>query len=328
MAKIDLQTEIMERREELAAKVAQQLKDSLNTVVPVSAGLHRALDDLLDHDQAGLQHWMVLLRSIPPNRLAKMLDDESLYLQDYPDCPVSVAERAALSDGRPWAVFTTLARSCADPTLDAAGVARRLNDLAGFDRLTTVLNQHFLQRGHLLRSHRIVRDAQRLVNSLKFGPEYLQREHADKARLERFLGFIRQAPGDPVVAQELAAYVQQQLTQRTGLKALIETLERAFGHAYYQLQEYTDDFEALQRMEHSADLFRSAECEELHALFGQFGLEIAKRLPAGKATPDYVEARQQAWREISALDRQAVRQAVASRAVDRYGLILVEILKE
>ena len=38
LAKVDLQPEILTRRIELAAKLATQLKASLNTVVPVSAG--------------------------------------------------------------------------------------------------------------------------------------------------------------------------------------------------------------------------------------------------------------------------------------------------
>ncbi len=66
MAKIDLYSGVMNRRAELAAKIAGQLKTSLNTVVPVSAGLRRALDRLLEDNGAGLRRLMEAMRRIPP----------------------------------------------------------------------------------------------------------------------------------------------------------------------------------------------------------------------------------------------------------------------
>ena len=95
---------------------------------------------------------------------------------------------------------------------------------------------------------------------------------------------------------------------------------------YHLLEAYNADFAALQQIESAAELFEPAEREELQALFGQSGLEVARRLPSGRATPDNVERRQQAWREAAELDRSEVRRAVAGRAVERYGLILDELL--
>ena len=42
LSKIELQPEVLARRHELSAKIASQLKDSLNTVIPVAAGARRA----------------------------------------------------------------------------------------------------------------------------------------------------------------------------------------------------------------------------------------------------------------------------------------------
>ena len=68
LAKIDLQPEILARRAELADKVACQLKANLNTVVPVSAGLHQAMTALCAHDSCDLLRLMTELRRIPPRR--------------------------------------------------------------------------------------------------------------------------------------------------------------------------------------------------------------------------------------------------------------------
>src|SRR5262249_32092111 len=106
MAKIDLQPEVLARRHELAAKVAAQLQSGLNTVVPVSAGIRRALDGLLKDRAAGLMHFIAALRRIPPARLAKFLDNEELYRTLEPDdCPVTAAERERLLGDLPWTVF-------------------------------------------------------------------------------------------------------------------------------------------------------------------------------------------------------------------------------
>ncbi len=65
MAKIDLQPDILARRTELARKMSEQLKESLNTVVPVSAGIYRTLQQLRADHNAGLIRLMTTLRRIP-----------------------------------------------------------------------------------------------------------------------------------------------------------------------------------------------------------------------------------------------------------------------
>ena len=47
MSKVNLSPDVLARRLDLAGKIAKQLQDYLNTVVPVSAGLRRILDRLV-----------------------------------------------------------------------------------------------------------------------------------------------------------------------------------------------------------------------------------------------------------------------------------------
>ena len=86
-------------------------------VVPVSAGIHRTLTRLRANQNEELIRWMTTLRRIPAKRLAKLLDDDQLYLGEYEDCPVTVAERERLLGKTDWTVFTTVARLAADPAL-------------------------------------------------------------------------------------------------------------------------------------------------------------------------------------------------------------------
>jgi predicted GTPase len=147
LSKIDLQPEVLRRRQELSRKLSQQLRHALNTVVPVSAGLQRALDQLVADDRAGLRHFVETIRRIPPARLAKFLDEEEFFLnQEPPDCPVSPQERQTLLGSLRWTVFTTLAQVAAEAALLLEQVEARLRELAGFEPLRQLLERHFFQR--------------------------------------------------------------------------------------------------------------------------------------------------------------------------------------
>ncbi len=65
-------------------------------------------------------------------------------------CPVTPEQRKQVrgkrgKDGEPdevpWKVFATIVRAVTDPSL-----AQKLQDIAGFERLRTVLEQHFIRR--------------------------------------------------------------------------------------------------------------------------------------------------------------------------------------
>ena len=150
-----------------------------------------------------------------------MLADEELFCAfDLPGCPVSPADSAELrrATGTAWSVFVTVARVAADAALPDDEVVKRVAELAGFERLKGVLRRHFLERGELLRSHRIARDAYRLVETIRF--DHLPRAHRDAPaapeRLERFLRFVQSADGDPAVAGELTAFLREKLSHTTG----------------------------------------------------------------------------------------------------------------
>jgi hypothetical protein len=254
----------------------------------------------------------------------KLLADERLYLRSDPGFPFTTDERKALRGDMPWMVFRTIAEAAADPNLDPAAVEERLNTVAGFDRLREVLERHFFRRSHLLRSYRIVNDARRVLNTVTF--KHLPEFRKDKARLEHFLTFSRQTGGDPATAGELEAFIRERFAERAGVEGVVQELERAVARIFHDLEEYNTDFEALKQVEGHADLFSPAELAELRALLGLYGMEVEKRLLPDRIAVEYVEARQQAWGQLSQRGRSPILRDVAQRAVDRYGLILNELL--
>ena len=329
MAKIDLSPETLARAEDLAAKVAAQLKDSLNTVLPVSAGLHRALTGLMDEGGDGLRGLMTAVRRVPPARLEKLLDNDEFYREfAFDDCPLDPAERRALLGRLDWTVFTTIARLAADPALGPEEIGARLRQMAGFGPLGETLESHFLERSEILRGYRSLGEARRLIGDIRFQrlPALRQRERDEAARRDRFLTFLRTAGGDRTVAAELAEWVERAAVPSAApVAAAVEAADRDLAMVFHRLEAYNADFEALQTLERHSGLFAGAEQDELRHLLGQYGLENAQRLPLGRLQDtDYVSQRQQHWRDLSQRDRVPVRREVAERAVARLGLLLDE----
>jgi GTPase SAR1 family protein len=329
MAKIDLSAEVMQRRSELATKVASQLKASLNTVLPVSAALRRGLHGLLENERTGLRRLIAGMRRIPAPSLEKFLNNEDLFYElDPASYPIPTEERALLLGNLPWTVFTTIARIAANPGFNEDEVIQQVNELAGFDQLKAVLERHFFRRSHLLRCHRILNDATGVLKAIRFKhlPALRQRDRVDLVRQQRYLSFIRQAHGDPATARELTELVQKHLASGAAqVEILLERLERDFSTISVQLERYNADVEALQQITDHRDLFSPGKLGELQALFGLYGMELEKRIPPDRHSVAAVGKCQTSWREISHDHTDPIWREVAQKAVARYGFLLEEL---
>jgi GTPase SAR1 family protein len=327
IAKIDLYPETVERRTEMAAKIATQLHESLNTVVPVSASMRRALDSLEANDNAGLKRIIEAMRSLPPEKLNKYLRDKQLYLMPDTAGPISLEQRKSLLGTMEWRVFATIARFAADTRLDVQGVQTQLDEIAGFDLLKTVLERHIFQRSRLLRCYRIVLDARQKLGTLHYLPAVRQCDREELEKLNRYLMFVQRAGGNPAVAEELKAFLRQHLAHRTEqIEAKIQTIEQDFDVIFHELVQYNADFDALDKVSKNPGIF-PAEIDELQKVLGLHGMEVEKRLPTEQISPSYVRTRQRVWREISMYDQQPIRREVAEQVVKRYGFILKELTR-
>jgi hypothetical protein len=328
LAQIDLNEEVIKRREDLSKKIALQLQQSLNTVIPVSAGMRRALDSLLAQEQTGLKQMIATQRAIPPDTLDLLLADSDSYLD--PACPVSVDERKQVRGDMPWGVFVRIARIVVDPALDIASIVKRLEIIAGFDKLHEVLDQHFVKRGTLLRGYRIVNDALKVIEDVKFSylREYRRRQAENDDKRKRFLYFIQHIHEASPVVQELATFIEVQLAPRANLDQIVEEVQRELSIIRYELEVYNLDFAALQQMEDNTSLFTNEELEELRPLFGLYGLEMEKRLPVGSITLSHVGLRQRYWDLKSKVGYAAVFREVAQHAARRYGMFIDTLITQ
>ena len=329
LAKIDLHPEILRRRHELASKIGEQLKDSLNTVVPISAGIQRAMDRLRERGDSCIVDFLATLQRIPARRLEKFLCSEEFYRElETDDCAVTVPEREQLLDGMPWAVFTTLVRTAVSSAFAPVATEAAWRSLSGFDRLRELLDQHFIRRAQFLRSYRVVNDARTLLNELRFRhlPERRARSRDQQHKLDRFLQFVCAAKGDRMVARELEDF----LVQESGLTVDTEALDRTWKGLDVRLSEFVHDleawdadFQALLSLEEHAPDFSAAELTELLRLFGQYGSSSTCRVDQLDA--GILGKRQQGWIAIMRRDMSLPRRLIAERAVVRYGMILSQL---
>lgn len=324
MSKVDLYPETIERRAELCAKIADQLKEELNTVVPVSAGIRRALDVLLTNNRAGLKRLVEAVRSIQPGKFDRFFFNPNLYLRADPDWPLSIEQRKELRSNMEWRVFAAIARIAADPDLDLEAIGKQLNAIAGFDLLRDCLEQHIFQRSRLLRCFCKVNQARQILRNLHYLPASDRQDYRGKEKLEQYCRFIQQASvvgGDPTSAQELEILVKKSLaSQAEPLDTIVNELSRPLADIFHKLAEYNEDFGTFQIALRHNSLFSPAEMDELQALLGEHRQESEDPLSV-----EYVKERQRAWRRINVFDQDSLRRDVAARAVARYGLIQAEM---
>lgn len=320
MSKIDLHSETIERRVELSAKIANQLQENLNTVVPVSAGIYRALDSLLANNRARLKRLVETLEGIASGKFDKFFFSPNHYLRTDPDWPASLELRKELRGNLEWSVFATIARVAVEHSFDLDAIEKQLRAIAGFDQLRDVLELHIFQRSRILRYYSKVNLARQVLNKLRFLLPSDKHDSEGRDKLERYLKFIQQT-GDvgcnATTAHELEALVKKSLAlQVEPLDSIVERLVREFDVIFHKLEQYNEDFGALQVVIKHASLFLPTEIDELKEILGWYGLEVENRLSL-----DYVRERQRQWRRISLYDTNSIRRDVANQVVERYGRI-------
>ena len=140
-----------------------------------------------------------------------------------------------------------------------------------------------------LRCYRIANDARKIVNDVRYQhlPEFRKRDREDIAQARPVPGFRSLRNGDPSVARELEKFISLQCgtaARADRLEATLKEVDRQLATIFHEMEEYNADFEALEEIDRSRLVVFPAELEELRCLLGQYGVDLEKRLPAGRAT--------------------------------------------
>jgi GTPase Era involved in 16S rRNA processing len=327
MARIDVSDSIIEQRHNLAAGIASKMQHELNTVVPVSAGIWRALDKLKKENR--FEHFQDQIRSIPALIFEKLLSSEDTYLREssrlakvfnlnnekeMPDVEI----RKAMRSDMPWRVFVVISRHMYQYPLDQA--VKKLYEISGVDAIKLLLETHFFKRGNLLRCFRIVNDLNTILRDIERNKLYELRKEAGLKT--QFDGFIRTHPTyreDNRLGDKLLAFLNRYLKNEGEIEKIeskIHTeLIQVVEDLYLRLKESDEKFNALQLIENSPDMFTDSERTELYALFGMYSSNE-------ELSDESIRAqKQQFWNLECRLSRSEVRRKVAYVAVSCYGKV-------
>jgi predicted GTPase len=322
ISKIDISEKIMEDREMLAENMSADLRDELNTVVPVSAGLWMELCRLQKENK--LEGMKRDLKTIPEKAFKFMMQQESLYksgdatlapfYRDAPAAPLSLERRKELLGNMHWSIFRIIAKHLYNYPLTEA--IEKLTEISGMQRIKQVLTDHFFKRSRLIRCYGIVSKLKGILTEIERNKVY--RLRTEQLKLKSYENFIisHSTTRDKAVADDLLSFVRQNLktekevadleTQLTDvLIPQLETLDLA-------LQNVDDGFTALQLVRNNKGEFSSEEITELLDLFGLYG--------DNGCSAEYAQTRQQYWNEMaSPRTRNKQRKSVAEFAVKMYG---------
>lgn len=320
MAKVDLSDELIEKREYYAKHAAESLSQILPTpiqIVPVSAGLHRALSKFGETELRDMQ--TKLRQSFSAESLQRALGNDSIYrLPNLPGCPLSVQERLALRGKLPWRVFVVLAKTL--HSMDLAEAISHVRDIAGFEQITELLEKHFFQRSSILRCHSVINNSCSLLYGLmredlyKYG-QSVQRAVTDGAD---YIDFIMSHPNyrQNEVANRLRRFIKDKLPadRSEDLRAQIEELIMIFEQLLHQeLASCNRDFEGLHLMEKHFSCLKDDERRELSHLFG-----AVPSADEDSMSVDYCSNRQRYWRLMQCETRSDARQELAELASTQY----------
>ena len=337
MAKIDLQDDFpkggpMAR----AVKCASQLKEQLNTVIPVSAGLQQALDRLQANNWAGLSRIGETLHRLDSKQLEELLLGAELYLEgwDTINSLVSSTERKELLGTLEWTVFRTIVKVAEAANWNVEATVKRLTELAGFGHLRLLLEQRFFERGQLIRGYRIINDAFKIVEEIRHSyiPVLRNKDDEEKKRKTQFLAFLQKVNtlgiGNADVRRELDEFVRTHSITNHAEQAekVLEQIGRNLSRMYYDyaLHAVPEDLEALQLLDNHPSLFSGPEVDELRTLFGRNGMEIALRLQLEHMSTESIHSRSQYWHSVRLKEKPPIS-VIAKRATFSYAHLLNEI---
>lgn len=324
-AKVDLSDEQIEGRERFAKHAEDVINRELPTpmvVVPVSAGLQRALDQL---GESGLRAMQQRLREgfASEAALKLALENDSIYrLPKLANCSLSLEDRMKLKQGLPQRVFVVLARALYEKTVEKATAYVR--DVAGFARVESLLEAHFFQRATLLRCHTVIQEGGALLDRLVRQELYDYQQAVKRTEKEaaEYIDFIMEHPRYKTcdVANRLRRFISDHLPPDRSSE-----WDRKLEKLTEQFQELRDshlaacdrDFRGLRLLDEIGKDDKSLSSEERRELAVLFG-----------AVPDAAETltvrqcgdRQVYWRNVQFGARSGVRKELAELAETQYGV--------
>lgn len=271
ISRIDSNQDVLNKRVELAQHMGELLKDKINTAIPVSATLARALQRL--ESDSVWQEIFDCVHQFKPDDL-DILDDRCEWESiEAPEYPVSAQKRKALSDKiKPWETFVLIAREMAKAESCSQGI-QNLWEISGFTQLRHLLKTHFLKRKQVLYGYKIIREMLAIIQEIRLKSlnDFRQDIVQSQKELNEMKQYLLRIPNDNSTTRfRIFQILEQSFPQDNSdeLEERILDIQFSVEKTKEQLEIFNVRFEGLLLLEKNPDVVSPEEREELNVLFG------------------------------------------------------------
>lgn len=304
LSKVDIDAKLLENRKEQAEYLADSLKEQLCTVIPVSAGLYRAIVE----NEHLFPSWQELLKEVPADIFEKMLKAQQLFMHEgYSDIPVE--KRKEMKGQLSWSIFRTIV-SVLHEANNVHEATASLYEMANMDEVKRVVEDYFFSRSKSIRCARVMSELYELCQEVfRLG---LYRMSCESSTFERWESFVCQYNGNSE-AEGLLDFLKSHHRDKDAIdkleKAIVTDLISPIEQLQHDILQIDSDFQMLKLLQNNTNLFSCEEYAELSQLFGQYGSKE-------DWDDSYINERLDFWRGeknfiVSALKRQIIHNAIS-----------------
>ena len=317
MTKIDIEdtttTADWQRRCE---EFSNMLRQQLNSIVPVSAQVFRAVKKL--EPTGKLEEIANSLKNIPADEFEEVCKSRETFLGNDTDINdyfsqygLTYSQRKNLAGNLDWMVFYKIASELYQHPI---GVAKRhLIEYSGMERMKTLLDQQFLNRSRIIRCSKIATDLHKILDEIVNRRIYnLRRDANNRAN---YLNIISQSGAESWIKSDFESFVKENICTKeqyedyekkiVGLIQKVEKLQQSFGGV-------DKKSEAMMLLEQKQASFSASEYEELQILFGSTPQPMERK---------YIATRQAFWRGRKASASNNDVKRIIELAIFSYGTI-------
>lgn len=295
MTKIDLETGTSAndwRRR--CTKYTEMLRNQLYQIIPVSAGVYRALEKLRANGR--LKKIQDQIHCIPQSDFDDVFDDNRVnFLEEsgeyddlYTSYGLPYTSRVNLVGDLEWKVFYTIAVELYHNDIETA--INNLIDYSGMDKVRSILEQQFFSRSRIIRCAKITSELKSILSELYVKRLYSLRHNI--ANRPTFLQIIRNSNADSNTKNEFERFVSQNIITKDEYSKYEDALSNLIADVEQLQSEFskTDKkTEGLLLLEKFRDIFPENEYTELEMLLGNADQEA-------ETIPSEIGRRQVYWR--------------------------------
>lgn len=297
MTKIDMEDKTTpEDWERRCAKYSDMLRNQLYRIVPVSAGIYRAVKKMRSNGR--LKQIREKIRLIPSDEFEDVFDGQSInflkksegYDELFSSYGLPIEERTALVGDLDWMVFYRIAVELYHNDIKTA--TDHLIKYSGMETVRSILEQQFFNRSRIIRCAKIASELSSLLKEINGRKMYNLRR--DLANRDSFMALIRNSNASGDTKRAFEAFVAEHIITRESYRNYEETINRLIADverlqsAFSMTDKKTEGLLLLEKLQ---DAFSENEYQELHDL-----LSGNPEGPNRQSAPMAIGRRQMYWR--------------------------------